>query len=178
MLRAQDNTSTDRLVNERPGPRYRPRDINRQLLRHPRMPRLDMHARPDDNSRHRAISSSKPELRMKTRPRALLLVLPDAERVLRRRPLRSLVQLVWPQPERVQHAEPDRPPDRRVRPEPGPEHVPPAVQPDPLPHRPVHDQEWRGPGRRLPDPANRVPLTSQRLPRGHHHREVQGQAPG
>src|SRR5690606_37825281 len=100
------------------------------------------------------------------RPRALLLVLADHGRVLRGRALRRLVEFVRVQPEDVDAAEQDGPPDRRLRPEPGAEDVTLAVDAELAPGGAVDHEERRGAGRRLPDAARGVRLLRDRLPRG------------
>jgi hypothetical protein len=69
-------------------------EVECELLGLHAVTRLDVDDRPDHEGGHDALGGVVPELGVERRPRALLLVLADQRRVLRRRALRGLVELV------------------------------------------------------------------------------------
>ena len=139
---------------------------------------LDVHDGADHVCGHDAVRPVEAVFGVERRPRALLLVLRDAGRVLRRCPLSRLVELVGMQAEDVDAGEPDRSADRRVGTESGPEDVALAVEADLLADGAVDDEERCRARRALPDSPGGVRLLGDRLPCRQHHREVLGAASG
>jgi hypothetical protein len=156
----------DRLLDERAGPPDGVGEIKRELFRNRGVPRLDVDHGANRHRGHGARLNIEPVLDVKRRPGRLLLVLGDARRVLGGIALRGLIGLVRPQPERVDRGEADRAPDGGVGAEARPEHVPLAVEADPLADRVVEHEHRRGAGRALPGRSLNVAFEVHSRPRG------------
>src|SRR5690625_69413 len=119
-----------------------------------------------------AVALVKPVIHVVRLPRTLLLVLGNAARVLCWRGLGRLIEKLWFELEHVQHGEPDRPADRRIRAEPRPEDVAFAIDAESLDDGAV-DHEKRGrAGGALPARIAAGAGRLEGLPRGEHHGEV------
>jgi len=151
VLGPERDAGADRLVDQRAGPPDRVGEVERQLLGRGGVPSLDVNDRAHRQRRDRARPGVEPVLDVERRPRRLLLVLGDARRVLGRIALSGLIELVRPQAERIDRGEADRAADRGVGAKARPEHVPLAVEADPLADRPVDEQHRSRARRALPD---------------------------
>jgi len=126
----------------------------------------------------RALLGPQPAFGVQRHPGGALLVLGEAERVAVRGGEHAAVELVRDGPEHVADDEPQRPADRRVRPE-ARSHAPlPGLHADLITHRAVDDDQLRGAGQRRRHRVGDRFIVQQGSHRGQRDRRVLRQAPG
>ena len=138
---------------------------------------LDLHGAADQADRDRALLRRKAPFDMQRFPGAFFLVFGDAETQLPRLPLRRLVELVRPDPQRVHDYQPDRASHGDVRPVTRTEHIVRRIEPELPPDRSVDHHEDRLARRALQQAATAGQLV-ERLEGCQNDREVLGLAAG
>lgn len=178
VFRAENEAGGGGLLKQTAGAGDGPGHVVQQLFGGEGVPGLDVGHRPHRDRRDCALVRGVAVLRGQTSPGAVFLVLPDAERALRRRPLRGLIEDTRGQPEDVDRCQPQGASDGGIGAGARPEHVRTRVEPDAVPHGAVDEQQRRDARRRLPHAGADEAFGTQCVPRREDDREVLGPATG